>query len=70
MKTVLLDDYQIKIGQNRDENELLLNTMPDNFTWFHIKDYPSAHLWIEEDFNKLTKNQIYRCALELKKSGK
>ena len=70
MKTILLDDYHIKIGQNKEENELLLNTMSGDFTWFHIKNYPSAHLWIDEDFNNLTKKQIYNCALELKKSGK
>jgi predicted ribosome quality control (RQC) complex YloA/Tae2 family protein len=70
MKDFSIDGYAVKIGQNRDENEKLLYYMNANFTWFHVKDYPSAHLWIEEDFNNLTKKQIYKCALELKKSGK
>ena len=70
MKVLLIDGYHIKIGQSKEENELLLNIMSSNFTWFHIKDYPSAHLWLEEDYNNLSKSQIYKCALELKKRGK
>lgn len=70
MKVLLIDGYNIKIGQSKEENELLLNIMNSNFTWFHIKDYPSAHLWIEEDYHNLSKAQIYKCAIELKKRGK
>ena len=70
MKVLMIDGYNIKIGQNKDENEMLLEIMNSSFTWFHIKDYPSAHLWVEENYNNLSKVQIYRFALELKKVGK
>ena len=70
MKEILLDNYQLKIGQNISENDFLLRSMSKNYTWFHIKNYPSAHLWINENYNKLSKRQIYLCAIELKKSGK
>jgi len=70
MKSSVIDGFNIKIGQNKEENEVLLNNMSTNDTWFHVKEYPSAHLWVEEDYNNLTKIQIYKCALELKKRGK
>ena len=70
MKNIIIDGYNIKIGQNKNENQLLLETMEQNYTWFHIKDYPSAHLWVEDDFNKISKNLLYKCALELKKNSK
>ena len=70
MKNIVIDGYSIKIGQNKNENQLLLETMKQNYTWFHIKDYPSAHLWVEDDFNNISKNLLYKCALELKKNSK
>ena len=70
MKVLKIDGVDIKIGKNKEENEMLLEIMNSRFTWFHIKEYPSAHLWVEEDYNNLSKAQIYRCALELKKVSK
>ena len=70
MKVLVIDGYNIKIGQNKEENEILLNNMNTNDTWFHVKEYPSAHLWVDQDYNNLTKIQIHKCALELKKRGK
>tara|TARA_B100000902_G_C26908222_1_gene715526 strand:- start:171 stop:485 length:315 start_codon:yes stop_codon:yes gene_type:complete len=70
MKVLNIDGYDIKIGQNKKENELLLNEMKSNYTWFHIKNYPSAHLWLEESYNNISKQLLYKCALELKKCGK
>jgi len=70
MKALIIDGYSIKIGQNKEENETLLNIMKSEDTWFHVKDFPSAHLWVEENYNNLSKSQIYKIALELKKGGK
>ena len=70
MKKSKIDIYDIVLGQNRDENQSLLEAMNLEHTWFHIKDFPSAHLWINVNYNELSKSQIYRCALELKKNSK
>lgn len=70
MKEITLNDYTLKIGQNVHENDELLRAMNLSHTWFHILEHPSAHLWIDADYHSLTKAQIYKCALELKKSGK
>ena len=70
MRVLNIDGYNIKIGQNKEENEMLLDIMNSDDTWFHIKEYPSAHLWVEENYKNLTKSQIHKFALELKKGGK
>jgi hypothetical protein len=36
-------DYQIKVGQNQHENDLIIRAAPQNALWFHLKDFPSAH---------------------------
>ena len=36
-------DYQIKVGQNQHENDLLIRSAPQTALWFHLKDFPSAH---------------------------
>ena len=39
-------DYQIKVGQNQHENDLLIRSAPQTALWFHLKDFPSAHATI------------------------
>ena len=70
MKHTNVDGYNLIIGQNKEENEILLDRKNVFHTWFHVKDFPSAHLWVDEDYNNLSKAQIYKCAIELKKRGK
>ena len=36
-------DYQIKVGRNQKENDILIRTAPQNAFWFHLADFPSAH---------------------------
>lgn len=39
-------DYQIKVGLNQHENDLLIRAAPQTALWFHLKDFPSAHATI------------------------
>ena len=39
-------DYQIKVGHNQHENDLLIRSAPQTALWFHLKDFPSAHATI------------------------
>jgi predicted ribosome quality control (RQC) complex YloA/Tae2 family protein len=39
-------DYQIKVGHNQHENDLIIRAAPQNALWFHLKDFPSAHATI------------------------
>jgi hypothetical protein len=36
-------DYQIKVGHNQNENDLLIRSAPQTALWLHLKDFPSAH---------------------------
>ena len=48
MKEIMIDDVIYKIGQNAKENWDLLN-LNENFTWFHLKSFPSCHVVIENE---------------------
>ena len=47
MKEIIIDDISFKIGQNAQENWELLS-LDENFTWFHLKSFPSCHVVIEK----------------------
>jgi len=71
MKTIHFnEDVIIEIGKNQLENQLLLDTMDSNNTWFHLADYPSAHLVINVNYNCLNKKEIYQIASLLKQNSK
>ena len=36
-------DYEIYIGANQAENDMLVKKAPQHAMWFHLKDFPSAH---------------------------
>jgi len=36
-------DYQIKVGHNQKENDLLIRSASQTALWFHLADFPSAH---------------------------
>ena len=55
---------QIKYGRNKSENDILYNTADENDIWFHINNYPSAHMWLKE--TRYTKQELYTIALQLK----
>jgi predicted ribosome quality control (RQC) complex YloA/Tae2 family protein len=71
MKTLSFNEiYTIKIGQNQNENQNLLESMNENDSWFHLTDCASPHLIINIDFNLLSKQDIYRIAVILKQHTK
>jgi predicted ribosome quality control (RQC) complex YloA/Tae2 family protein len=71
MKIITFNEiYTIKIGQNQEENQALLESMNENDSWFHLSDYSSPHLIINVDFHSLSKQDIYRIAILLKQHTK
>mgnify|MGYP001170289467 CR=1 FL=1 len=48
MKVIIIDDVSFKVGQNAQENWDLLN-LDENYTWFHLKSFPSCHVIIEKE---------------------
>jgi predicted ribosome quality control (RQC) complex YloA/Tae2 family protein len=42
-KETIKEIYNIEIGRNEIENDLLIKNAPQNSLWFHMKDMPSPH---------------------------
>ena len=59
MKSITINDILYKVGQNAHENWDLLN-LNENFTWLHLKVFPSCHVVIEAE--ELTEEAIYEGA--------
>ena len=70
MKNFTIDGIEVKIGSNQLENQQLIDEMEPEHSWFHIEEYPSAHLTIPVSFKDLKKQTLYYIALELKKNSK
>lgn len=47
MKVIVINDVSFKVGQNAKENWELLS-LDENYTWFHLKSFPSCHVVIEK----------------------
>ncbi|QOR01163.1 NFACT RNA binding domain-containing protein [Campylobacter sp. 2014D-0216] len=50
------DEFKISVGRNEKANEYLLKMAKKDDVWFHVKDYPSAHVIITS--NKLKISQL------------
>jgi len=71
MKTIQFRDaYTIRIGNNQEENQTILQTMNPEDTWFHLSDFPSPHLAINVNFKQLDKETIYEISTILKQNTK
>ena len=58
------------IGKNKFDNDILFDLAQDHHTWFHIAHESSAHMWLNTNIKELSKNELYRTALQLKKKSK
>ena len=70
MKTIKIDNYIYKIGNNAKENNTLIDDSNKLDTWFHLESLPSCHGIINCPIDKLSKQTIYLCAINIKKNSK
>jgi predicted ribosome quality control (RQC) complex YloA/Tae2 family protein len=42
-KEVFAEIYNIEIGRNENENDIIIKNAPQNSLWFHMKNMPSPH---------------------------
>ena len=61
MKTLIIDDYTIKIGENKHENWSLIENRNPRHLFFHLTSFPSCYVILECD-NKVEKYIKERCA--------
>ena len=59
MKILLINDIEVKIGSNQLENQLLIDEMDPEHSWFHIENVPSAHLVIPVSYLKLDSRKFF-----------
>ena len=64
-----IENY-ICIGKNKHDNDRLFHLAENHHTWFHIANVSSAHLWFCESVDKISKQDLYKIALQLKKKSK
>ena len=67
MKIIEINNIVGHLGKNKVENHSLVNEMGPDDTWFHLENSPGPHLVVKS--STLTKNQVYRFALEVKKNS-
>lgn len=66
----LSSEYRVKvvIGQNRNENNLIVKEGDQNDWWFHVANHPSGHgLYCDNDIKK---EAIELVAIEVKQQSK
>lgn len=64
------NEYLVQIGNNQNENAMLLNQMQPEDSWFHLSEVSSPHLIINANVFKFSKKDIYRIAILLKQNTK
>lgn len=72
MKTIPIDNGKILIGQNQNENDIILRQCHQEDLWFHLSKGPSAHVILSPTTprdpavlqNKTMKNQCVQLVRE------
>ena len=67
-------NYLIRIGQNKEENFVILDESNENDIWFHVDKQPSSHVILtnhdNEKINSIPRQVIKRCAYLCKINSK
>lgn len=67
-----LDEYIIKIGKNKEENNQLIDESEETDIWFHVENEPSCHVILKnsDKVREIPKQVIKRCAYLCKINSK
>ena len=57
MKVIEMEYGKIIIGKNKNENIKIIQAADPNNLWFHLKDYPSCHIVVQNN-RLLTKSEL------------
>jgi predicted ribosome quality control (RQC) complex YloA/Tae2 family protein len=65
------ENNPIKIGQNAVENTMIISDSTQTDMWFHLADFPSCHLIIENSTKyPISTQMIQYCAEKVKENTK
>ena len=72
MITFSHQDYEVLIGENKEENDSLVRESDDKDYWIHISEYPSAHGVIRNPSKKRVPLQVIKrvCVFIKERSSK
>jgi predicted ribosome quality control (RQC) complex YloA/Tae2 family protein len=64
-------DNTIKIGENKEENDKIIQEAKQTDIWFHLHNLPSCHIIITNNSDHpITKQMIHHCANLVKQNTK
>ena len=65
------ENYQLKLGKNKNENDLLITESDDDDYWLHISEYPSGHCIISNPKSeKIARKVLKRACCLIKQHSK
>lgn len=67
---MIIANLTVNIGKNAQNNWDLIDQSKSTDIWFHLENEPSSHVIIDTETDILSRNIIYRVALECKKKSK
>lgn len=73
MKKFVVDGFNVDVGQNARENDVLALGASGKDIWFHVENYPGSHVILRnptEDMNKATIYEVAKlAAVHSKRTG-
>ena len=73
MKKFIIDGFNVDVGQNARENDVLTLGAASKDIWFHVENYPGSHVILRnpaEDINRATIHEVAKlAAAHSKRSG-
>lgn len=66
----MIEETVYYIGKNAKENDELFKTMPNDSTWFHLENNPSAHVYCLSKNKKINKKEIKKSAQYVRQYSK
>lgn len=62
MKTFVIDGFNIAVGQNARENDMLTLGASAKDIWFHVENYPGSHVILRNPGKNVGKSTIREVA--------
>jgi predicted ribosome quality control (RQC) complex YloA/Tae2 family protein len=62
MKKFVIDGFNVDVGQNARENDVLTLGSSGKDIWFHVENYPGSHVILRNPTEDMTKATIHEVA--------
>ena len=62
MKKFVVDGFNVDVGQNARENDVLTLGASGNDIWFHVENYPGSHVILRKPNENMSRGTIQEVA--------